>query len=57
MSARSLPDVYIGGEPYDGPCETCDGEGVVEDRHPMWGSLSCPEAWITVPCPDCRESA
>lgn len=35
-------------------CKTCGGDGVVEARHPMWGSPSCPEAYVQVTCDDCE---
>jgi DnaJ-class molecular chaperone len=34
-------------------CTTCDGDGYYEQRHPAWGTYSCPEPTITVRCDDC----
>lgn len=42
-------------EPY--VCETCGGEGVVAVEHPRWGSITCPDPTLDVPCPDCRGGA
>lgn len=38
------------------PCKQCDGDGVHDARHPMWGSPSCPEAYVQVECDECEGS-
>lgn len=38
------------------PCPNCDGDGVHEANHPMWGSPSCPEAYVQVDCDECEGS-
>jgi DnaJ-class molecular chaperone len=35
-------------------CPTCDGDGSYETTHPMWGSPSCPEAYVQVTCDECE---
>jgi DnaJ-class molecular chaperone len=35
-------------------CPDCGGDGTVEIRHPQWGSPTCPEAYINVPCSTCE---
>ena len=39
----------------EGICETCGGAGWIEEKHPRWGSSSCPEPYVDVPCPDCNK--
>ncbi len=34
-------------------CEKCGGLGEYDKPHPMWGSPSCPEAYIGVKCAVC----
>ena len=38
------------------PCPACDGMGDYETNHPMWGTPSCPEAYVNVKCPECLGS-
>lgn len=35
-------------------CTYCRGEGKYEARHPEWGSPTCPEAYVSVPCGECE---
>jgi DnaJ-class molecular chaperone len=37
-------------------CEKCDGMGDYDTPHPMWGSPSCPEAYVNVKCSECEGS-
>ncbi len=37
-------------------CRTCGGEGMVEQRNPLYGQRSCPDPTITVLCPTCFPS-
>ena len=39
-----------------GECKKCDGRGGYETPHPMWGSPSCPEAYVSVKCSECDGS-
>jgi len=39
-----------------GECEKCDGRGEYDTPHAMWGSPSCPEAYINVRCSECDGS-
>lgn len=32
-------------------CPTCKDTGIVELRHQLYGSRSCPEPYIEIPCP------
>ena len=34
-------------------CPYCGGDKTVCVQHPSWGSPTCPEAYIMVPCPEC----
>lgn len=34
-------------------CEKCGGLGDYDMPHPMWGSPSCPEAYVNVKCDVC----
>ena len=34
-------------------CEDCGGLGEYDQPHPMWGSPSCPEAYVSVKCRAC----
>lgn len=35
------------------PCPQCGGDGKVEERHPLYGTYSCPEPTISVRCEAC----
>jgi hypothetical protein len=35
-------------------CPFCGGDKTTEVCHPSWGSRTCPEAYILVPCPTCE---
>lgn len=35
------------------PCDRCDGNGTIEQRHPAFGSPSCPSPSIEVRCEWC----
>ena len=37
-------------------CPDCGGDKEVEVCHPMWGSPTCPEAYIIISCPTCEGS-
>ena len=37
-------------------CTKCEGTGGFERQHPSWGSRTCPEAYIKVPCDLCDGS-
>jgi hypothetical protein len=34
-------------------CPYCGGDADIEIKHPSWGSPTCPEAYIRVPCINC----
>ena len=38
-------------------CSLCRGAGVVEERHPHWGRINCPDPTIEIVCPRCGGSA
>lgn len=38
------------------PCPACDGMGEYDTPHAMWGSPSCPEAYVNVKCSECDGS-
>tara|TARA_R110002126_G_scaffold263390_1_gene406347 strand:- start:285 stop:617 length:333 start_codon:yes stop_codon:yes gene_type:complete len=38
------------------PCPACHGMGDYDTPHPMWGSPSCPEAYVNVKCSECDGS-
>lgn len=40
----------------DATCTECDGAGGIEARHPSWGSSTCPEAYVQIPCKRCDGS-
>lgn len=35
-------------------CRTCDGLGLIEVMHPMYGASWCPDPYEEIECPDCR---
>ena len=39
-----------------GICPNCEGDGKTDAQHPLWGSPSCPEPYVTVICYECNGS-
>ena len=37
-------------------CDTCEGRGTIEQRHPAYGTSMCPEAYISWECESCDGS-
>jgi hypothetical protein len=35
-------------------CRKCEGAGAYDQPHPMWGSRSCQEAYVSAICDECQ---
>lgn len=47
------PDKDVLGDYDTTKCDTCNGHGTIEEKHPAWGTPTCPEAYVSHPCEEC----